>query len=57
MEPTESGLGQDIWPKPPLFGTVRMLSNDLVSTGAVVFAELELYDGGWNGKRDIDNSS
>jgi hypothetical protein len=34
-----------------------MLSNDLVSTGAVVFAELELYDGGWNGKRDIDNSS
>jgi hypothetical protein len=56
MESTESGLGHDIWPKPPLFGTVRMFSNDLVSTGAVVFAEFVLGNSGWNGKRYVDYS-
>jgi len=56
MEPTESGLGHDIWAKPP-FGTIGVFSNNFVSTRAFVYAKLELYDGGWNGKRDIDNSS
>ena len=56
MEPTESGLGHDIWPKPPLFGTVRMLSNNLVTTRTVVFAELVLGNSGWNRKRYVNNS-
>ena len=53
----ESGLGQQVWPKPPGLWAVRMFSDDLVATGALLLSELVFRDLGRDGERYIDDDA
>jgi hypothetical protein len=55
MEPSESGLGRDVLPKPPGLRTVRMFGDDLVSAGTLVLTEFVLDNGCWNRERNVDD--
>jgi hypothetical protein len=53
----EGGLGQQAWPKPPGRRTVRMVGDDLVTTGALLLSEFIFRNFGWNREQNIDNDA
>ncbi|EMA56584.1 hypothetical protein C451_01618, partial [Halococcus thailandensis JCM 13552] len=53
----ESGLGQQAWPKPPGFRTIRVFSDDFIATGTLLLSELVFRDFGWDGERNIDDGA